>query len=156
MNKEFTKQDLESGYVLETFKGDLLLYGFGRITKLKNGIRDDILESYNDTLEHDMFKSRNIIKIYKDYTLKEVLWERPLPILDDIEKEYLSNIIKPFRNRNVKISKHDTPNYSYIKFNLDSIYIPYKTSFDLPLFEKGTMYKGMETDKQYTLEELGL
>lgn len=28
--------------------------------------------------------------------------------------------------------------------------------FSLPFFEKGTMYKGMETDKRYTLEELGL
>ena len=26
----------------------------------------------------------------------------------------------------------------------------------LPLFEKETMYKGMELDKTYTLEELGL
>lgn len=26
----------------------------------------------------------------------------------------------------------------------------------LPLFEKETMYKGMEVDKKYTLEELGL
>lgn len=26
----------------------------------------------------------------------------------------------------------------------------------LPWFRKGTMYKGMETDKEYTLEELGL
>ena len=25
-----------------------------------------------------------------------------------------------------------------------------------PFFTKGTMYKGMETDKAYTLEELGL
>lgn len=27
---------------------------------------------------------------------------------------------------------------------------------DLPLFEVGTMYKGMETDKRYSLDELGL
>lgn len=26
----------------------------------------------------------------------------------------------------------------------------------LPYFEKGTMYKGMELDKEYTLEDLGL
>lgn len=28
--------------------------------------------------------------------------------------------------------------------------------FSLPFFEKGTMYKGMEAHKKYTLEELGL
>ena len=29
-------------------------------------------------------------------------------------------------------------------------------TFDLPCFKKGTMYKGMEEYKEYTLEELGL
>ena len=29
-------------------------------------------------------------------------------------------------------------------------------SISFPFFTKGTMYKGMEADKKYTLEELGL
>lgn len=39
------------------------------------------------------------------------------------------------------------------------IHISMKDNFDnctLPDFEKGTMYKGMERSKRYTLEELGL
>lgn len=74
------------------------------------------------------------------------------PILDDVEKEYLSNVIKPFRNRIKYIKKIQSANYGeFINltfFNSDFMLFPH--------FEKGTMYKGMEPDKKYTLEELGL
>ena len=90
----------------------------------------------------------------------------PKPILDDVEKEYLGNIIKPFRNRILYIAKsetvktYDNPNPKIY----ECIYIMYKDStkkrnpyyMGFPCFEKGTMYKGMELDKEYTLEELGL
>lgn len=90
----------------------------------------------------------------------------PNPILDDVEKEYLSNIIKPFRNRVIYIAKsetvktYDNPNPKIY----ECIYIMYKDStkkrnphyMGFPHFEKGAMYKGMEIDKGYTLEELGL
>ena len=36
------------------------------------------------------------------------------PILDEIEKEYLSNIIKPFRKQVISIGKLDTGNYECI------------------------------------------
>ena len=38
----------------------------------------------------------------------------------------------------------------YLLFLLD------RQSFSLPYFDKGTMYKGMDTQRDYTLEELGL
>ena len=90
----------------------------------------------------------------------------PKQILDDVEKEYLGNIIKPFRNRILYIAKsetvktYDNPNPKIY----ECIYIMYKDStkkrnpyyMGFPHFEKGTMYKGMELDKEYTLEELGL
>ena len=90
----------------------------------------------------------------------------PKPILDDVEKKYLSSIIKPFRNRILYIAKsetvktYDNPNPKIY----ECIYIMYKDRskkknpfyMGFPCFEKGTMYKGMELDKKYTLEELGL
>ena len=90
----------------------------------------------------------------------------PKPILDDVEKEYLGNIIKPFRNRILYIAKsktvktYDNPNPKIY----ECIYIMYRDSskkknpfyMGFPCFEKGTMYKGMELDKEYTLAELGL
>ena len=90
----------------------------------------------------------------------------PKPILDDVEKKYLSNIITPFRNRILYIAKAETvktygnPNAK----TYECIYIMYKDSskkqnpfyMGFPCFEKGTMYKGMELNKEYTLDELGL
>ena len=74
------------------------------------------------------------------------------PILDDIERKYLSNVIKPFRDSVEYIIKNNA--FSPVEW----ITIKYKDggATSLPLFEKFTMYKGMEANKQYSLEELGL
>lgn len=72
------------------------------------------------------------------------------PILDDIEKRYLSNVIKPFRNRVKYIAKYEDCGKELIYINLEY------EEISLPYFEPNTMYKGMELDKGYTLEELGL
>lgn len=72
-------------------------------------------------------------------------------ILDEEEKEYLSNVIKPFRDKVKYIVKFDCLPEEYI-----SIVLPHDERIDLPCFKRGTMYKGMEEDKRYTLDELGL
>lgn len=73
-------------------------------------------------------------------------------ILTAKEKEYLSNIIKPFRSRVENIEKFDCC------FNMESIaiYIKDFVPINLPDFKKNTMYQNMKLDKMYTLEELGL
>lgn len=77
------------------------------------------------------------------------------PILDDVEREYLSAVIKPFRNKVkyiVKISRISPPKTQYIRIVLDDLEFVY-----IPYFNTNTgMYKGMEADKLYSLEELGL
>lgn len=75
-------------------------------------------------------------------------------ILDDVEKAYLSAVIKPFRKNVECIEKIKT--YSGGKEYISITMKKYYDSCELPVFKKGTMYKGMETDKAYTLEELGL
>lgn len=72
-------------------------------------------------------------------------------ILDDIEKEYLRTVIKPFRDRVRYIKKNDFIKYEYI-----SICVEKDNTIIFPNFKKGTMYKNMEIDKKYSLEELGL
>lgn len=76
----------------------------------------------------------------------------PKPILTEEEKEYLSYVIKPFRDSVEYIIKNSA--YCPVEW----IIIKYKDgqATSLPQFEKGTMYKGMELVKEYTLEELGL
>ncbi len=74
------------------------------------------------------------------------------PILTDKEKEYLSNVVKPFRDNIEFIKKH-----KYLSTNQQFIHIILSDdNFLLPLFEENKYYKGMEVDKKYTLEELGL
>ena len=74
-------------------------------------------------------------------------------ILDKEEKEYLSAVIKPFRDRITCISKEqtlgETKERIIIKYDNDS-------RMALPFFEKSKEYMGMEIDKEYTLEGLGL
>ena len=72
-------------------------------------------------------------------------------ILDEQEREYLSSVIRPFRHKVKYIVKFDCSPEEYI-----SILLPYGEEMNLPCFKKGTMYKGMEKGKEYTLEELGL
>lgn len=85
-------------------------------------------------------------------------YEIKKPILDEVEKEYLSAVIKPFRDRVKCIVKRDYEmkyenEYIFIVFDDDGC-MQIKMCF--PSFKKGTMYKGMELNKNYTLEELGL
>ena len=77
----------------------------------------------------------------------------PKPILDDVEKEYLGCIIRPFRDKVKYILKccNEFNEYEWIRININE-----DGNIDFPKFKKNTMYKGMETYKNYTLEELGL
>lgn len=80
--------------------------------------------------------------------------EEAKEILDAEEKEYLSNIIKPFRDRVTKIKKFENSRDRQKEYI--TIYIKNDFSINLPSFKKNTIYKNMEIDKAYTLEELGL
>lgn len=72
-------------------------------------------------------------------------------ILDEKEKEYLSYVIRPFRNRVKNINKLSHCKKCWIKIKLTT-----DEGIDFPFFKEDTMYKGMEMNKEYTLEELGL
>lgn len=91
------------------------------------------------------------------FTGKLEIIKLPEKILTEEEKEYLSNVIKPFRDRVIYIVKSVYTPGEYIEMYLrhyDDGCSSY--SIVLPYFKKGTMYKGMELDKEYTLYELGL
>ena len=77
--------------------------------------------------------------------------EHKEPILDEAERAYLSAVIRPFRKSVISIEK------STIYGEGEVICIDTeKIDIVLPTFKKGTMYKGMEVGREYTLEELGL
>ena len=98
-------------------------------------------------------KISDSIKILKIERPKYDIVEEKKEILDEVEKRYLSNLIKPFRGDVLYIQKLKTETYKrkyiYIKLENDNI--------TLPFFPKGKdMYKGMILGKEYTLKELGL
>ena len=72
-------------------------------------------------------------------------------LLDKVEKKYLSEVIRPFRKEVTVIKKLETPaGKEYILIILKD------DSMSFPSFKKGRMYKGLELEKRYTPEELGL
>lgn len=82
-----------------------------------------------------------------------LLEEAKEPILDEAEKEYLSAVIKPFRSRVEYIVKWKIYN-DFKQFLHIELYGGDCLTF--PKFKADTMYRGMEVDKFYTLQELGL
>lgn len=80
------------------------------------------------------------------------------PILTDMEKEYLSNIIKPFRDSVIFIKKIRNPDgkHEHIGITVRCYDNFSPTNMLFPYFEKEKMYKRMKLDKEYSLDELGL
>lgn len=72
-------------------------------------------------------------------------------ILDESERQYLSAVIRPFRDRVRSITKNP-------ELNGKEEYIVIDIGFQMffPDFKSNAMYKGMDLGKEYTLEELGL
>ena len=95
-------------------------------------------------------------------TIKEAIdWladEYHEPILDGIERKYLGTVIKPFKNKIISIEKRYTYNqgvkFEYIRLNYSEKYG--ESNITLPWFKPSEMYKSMELDKKYSLEDLGL
>lgn len=85
---------------------------------------------------------------------KKIVYEVKDEILDEEEKRYLGNLIRPFRDRIDSITKNADAfgDDCYIEISLNNG----TDSMNLPHFEKDEMYLGMEEDKEYSLEELGL
>ena len=77
-------------------------------------------------------------------------------ILTKEEKEYLSNIIKPFRHRVISIIKIGYNDRYFISIRIQSKFTLSKIELtNLPIFNTD-MYKGMESNKDYNLKDLGL
>lgn len=109
------------------------------------------IENYTFDIENR--KQSNMLSNDIDKKIKNIriVYEFEQEILDDKEKEYLSNVIKPFRNKVIKISKQSAIDGDfYIDIEME------EEDFNLPYFRDKRMYRGMEVDKEYTLEELGL
>ena len=99
--------------------------------------------------------------IFNDKFLDQKIEIEVPDILDEKEKEYLGNVIKPFRDRVISVVKNvacTAANAAYICiFVRPSVHMVLEgETLRLPFFAKDTMYKNMVINTGYTLEELGL
>lgn len=99
--------------------------------------------------------------IFNDKFLDQKVEIEVPDILNEKEKEYLGNVIKPFRDRIISVVKNvacTATNAAYICiFVRPNVHMVLgDDTLRLPLFAKNTMYKNMQFDVEYTLEELGL
>lgn len=138
-----TKVTFESGIILikvdkENYK-EIKEYGTTRYIELLKGLKDN----------WQFMNQGKIIKIEEpEY---KTVYECKPEILDNTEKRYLSNVIRPFRDRVKYIEKRNISRGDYIRIMIQDTNI-----CDLPYFEKDTMYKGMKLYRHYTLKELGI
>ena len=73
------------------------------------------------------------------------------PILNDLEREYLKMVLKPFHGvvEYAKKIKSDDKEYLLILFSGNG-------ALFFPGFDSGTRYSGMQLDRAYSLDELGI
>lgn len=130
--------------------------------KEKYDLRDISYDLEVDRGGYDFVIYYTSMEIYREFfsgsvstcsTFTKWLEEEYKPnILEEKEKEYLAAVIKPFREKVKYIQKcFDLGSEAYIY-----IYVKKCGSMIFPTFRRGTMYKGMEVNKRYTLEDLGL
>lgn len=167
MQQEFTKENLQNGDILETNGEGFYIY-------LKNDSEINLisknggwmpLSKYSDKLILDSDNSFTIKRVYRfnhmvdlinyikdleSIALSRLIWERK-EILDITEKNYLSNVISPFKDRVKSIVKRSLSTREFISIEVGGCEI-----IDFPYFEEGTMYRKMKCNRHYSLEELGL
>lgn len=87
------------------------------------------------------------------YMLKDLGLDVNEDILSDKEKEYLSAVIKPFKDKVKCITKEKCGDKrkDYIQIILDD-----NETALLPCFNSGVMYRRMEYGREYMLRDLGL
>lgn len=149
--KQFAKSDLKDG--------DIVTYRDGtKAINVCNALvgKDGVLR-YANSYEEDLTrgdqycKDTDIVKVERPTENLNIVFERKEEILNKAEKEYLSDVIRPFRNevRGIIKEKLNDKNWISIDFKNDAC-------MDFPNLDKKDDYKNMKIGKMYTLEELGL
>ena len=117
--------------------------------------RDELLERVNVCNWYDYFNSDDDCvqdcKACEERFVKWLFEDSEKPVLDEVERKYLSDVIKPFVHRESYIVKKLNRSGYYIAIIVNNFDV-----INLPYFTRNTMYKGMEVNRKYKLKELGL
>lgn len=123
--------------------------------------RDEIFDNDNNLIcdkLRDVFFRETKENQFKSLgkVVRWLLSEYKKPILDEVERGYLSAVCRPYKV--VTISKRTmfSNENQWIEICADDIYLNGYVFIHLPYFNANTMYKGMELGKEYTPQELGI
>ena len=154
------KSDLKYGNVVETREGIKYLYHWKTSDKFLNldydgflWIRnfDENLKCFDDLNELYDLNELDIMKVYKDYTCKELLWERKDPKITEDEKVILRNLPEKYkwiaRDENGLICM-------YIKKPSKCIYSWGGCKYMLLPFDHLFQFIKWEDDEPYSIEDL--
>ena len=119
----------------------------------KNMYLGEVTDASKDSIIIKILKHKESNRDKIAHLKREImsLKEENKQILDNAEKRYLENVIRPFKDRVISVIKENDFGEDYIKIDLNN-----GDTASLPNFVKGSMYKGMRSEKKYTLKELGL
>lgn len=116
--------------------------------------RPVVMDGIDMTMPYKIFPTVKDFVDFLNLTVEE-------KILDDDEKRYIKNIVRPFWKKVIYVSKER----SYEDNSLEYIDIVYREGNNndnltehlcFPYFTTLSMYKNMEISKEYTLKELGI
>ena len=139
--------------------------GFRWIERDRNGdlyvciekpYRNTIINMFEkDPLCQELYLFKNM---FKGVTWENSpIWFRP-PILDKAERRYLKTVFRPFYKKIISVykdvSRSEKSECLFAK--VKPLNAAVEDCMAFPEFENGTMYKGMEPNHMYTLEELGI
>ena len=101
---------------------------------------------------------RETCDLHADFSIEELVNKFDIIVkenpLTDKERKYLKAVINPFIDRVHSITKKVIGDREYILIDCSTEECGDEAT--LPYSAKGTTYKHMEENKEYTLEELGL
>lgn len=145
--KQFTKFDLKDGDKCTLKNGQVIFFNKDSSRQRTLYAFDNLDKNFKYTINDDV----SIVKVERPVKY-ETVFERKEEILDEVEKKYLADVIRPFRQHIMFISKTGFDGEEFLKIDFKRPV----NSFSLPFFKKNSMYKGMKVDQKYTLEELGI
>lgn len=118
---------------------------------LKNFDIDGNGNRINKAIQTIAFKHCGKVLRGTSITFRWLFEEYEEPVLDNVERKYLSAVIKPFKGDVDYICKRLNHGGYYIAIVSNGSDV-----MKLPYFPNNEMYKGMELDRRYKLRELGL
>jgi len=158
------KKDITFFELLQMMKDgnapDAVMYHGARYVKTEEDYR--LCISNIGKIQNGVYLSNLSTMIGKHYSigamLENEMIELDVPILTGKEKEYLSAVLKPYKDRvkDIVLWCSMLDDYVYLTVRITSKAKDFVDSMQFPYFEKGTMYAGMNIGKKYTPSELGL